>query len=174
MDPYIMNRVWTSPFPRVPIAITPSLSELSSAPLSSTPSSASSSTYPVTPSAALRPFGVEYEAYMTLLTCALILIVWVGGVILWYLYCIRRPPRLFRGRGHLIRAVTDDCPSLQRPYCPPIWCISPWAQAGVSLQRTTSIRAQLCQLVGEDAWDADQEETAGTEEAGEARVEERE
>jgi len=97
MDPYIMNRVWTSPFPRVPIAITPSLSELSSAPLSSTPSSASSSTYPVTPSAALRPFGVEYEAYMTLLTCALILIVWVGGVILWYLYCIRRPPRLFRG-----------------------------------------------------------------------------
>ncbi len=34
---------------------------------------------------------------MTLVTCILIVVVWVGGVALWYLYCIRRPPRLYLG-----------------------------------------------------------------------------
>ncbi len=33
------------------------------------------------------------------------------------------------GRGPLIKEVIAACPSLNRPYCPPVWCLSPWAQA---------------------------------------------
>ena len=100
MDPFIAHRVWTSTSASEP--------STSSAPplFSFTPPLA-----PVTPLLASlaptllsdglpghRPFGMDFEAYMTLVTCVLILVVWVGGVALWYLYCIRRPPRLYLGK----------------------------------------------------------------------------
>lgn len=47
------------------------------------------------------------------------------------------PPKK-QGKGKLIQEVIAACPSLQRPYCPPVWCLSPWAQVR---QKTTQKRA---------------------------------
>jgi len=95
MDPFIVHRVWasTTSSPSPPPSSAPPLPPLAPL-LASLPPSLS-----VALSAQRhRPFGMDFEAYMTLVTCVLIVVVWVGGVALWYLYCIRRPPRLYLGK----------------------------------------------------------------------------
>jgi len=39
----------------------------------------------------------RFELLMTGIASLVIVAMWVGGLALWYAYCIRRPPRLFCG-----------------------------------------------------------------------------
>lgn len=40
---------------------------------------------------------VGFELFMTGVASLVVIGMWVGGLVLWYVYCIRRPPRLFLG-----------------------------------------------------------------------------
>lgn len=200
MDPFLVQRVWAGAESAAAAITQPAAADDPFSPFSDSKVAAAAAGYfPLPPPHhhhhhhrglpfpfALLPGGggmaeedVRFELLMTGVASLVVVGMWVGGLVLWYFYCIRRPPRLFcgacfscpwgcwglwvdvclsvpvlnqlrhnplttstnsppkyqkqklTGKGKLIQEVVAACPSLQRPYCPPVWCLSPWAQVKI-------------------------------------------
>lgn len=126
MDPFLVQRVWAGSLesPAAAAAITQPAAAATDDPFSpftdSEVAAAAAGYFPLPPAHAqhhhhrggLAPFpssflpggggmaaeeDVRFELLMTGVASLVVVGMWVGGLVLWYIYCIRRPPRLFCG-----------------------------------------------------------------------------
>lgn len=121
MDPFLVQRVWAGDLlgPESPTgAITQPAATAADDPFPSFTESevaaAAAGYFPLSPPhphrglpfpSALLPGGigagadedVRFELFMTGVASLVVVGMWIGGLVLWYFYCIRRPPRLFCG-----------------------------------------------------------------------------